>query len=90
MNLDQEYSDTMLSPQQTESVCGYTTGQHSWYECWLFGIIVDDTVGQLGGYWQPDGRIANGYYFPSEEDIEIEITCFSPPVQDAAYDARPI
>lgn len=80
----------IITPQQTESVCGLTTGQHLWYKAWLFGIIVDDEVQNLGSYWQPEGRVANGYYFPEPDDVELEVTCFNPPTVDTAWDARPI
>lgn len=82
--------DTLLTPQQTESVCGFTTGQHLWRDAWLFGIIVDDSAVALGGYYKPDGVKANGYYFPDPEDVSIEVTVFNPPTVSIAYDARPV
>lgn len=82
--------DSIATPQQTESVCGFTTGEHLWRDAWLFGIIVDDDVQQLGGYWKPEGTIANGYYFPDPEDVTIEVTVFNPPTVNVAHDARPV
>ncbi len=76
---------------ERSSGVGYTTGEHLWYEAWLYGIIVDDVVSQLGSSWQPNGCIENGYYFPEAEDAEYPIISIdSPPVVDTAWDAAPI
>ena len=84
--LDLDY----CTPRDTEYLCGFTTGEHLWRDAWLYGIIVDDGVRSLGGYWKPEGRIANGYYFPDPEDVSIEVTVFNPPTVNLAYDARPV
>ena len=73
---------------------GLTTGEYLWDTLWRFGLVEDkDVVSQrsCGDLWRPDGRIANGYYIPDDEDSEVSLVSIdSPPVVDTAWDARPI
>ncbi len=68
---------------------GMVTGEHLWRRLWLFGLIEDtDVVSQrsCGDLWRPEGRIANGYYIPDDEDTEVSID--NPP--NGVWDARTI
>lgn len=68
---------------------GMVTGYHIWHRLWLFGLIEDEDVVKqrsCGDLWRPDGRVANGYYIPDDDDTEISID--NPP--QGVYDARPI
>ena len=71
------------------SPVGLVTGEHVWYRLWLFGLVESsDVVRQrsCGDLWRPDGRIANGYYIPDDDDTMVSID--NPP--QGVHDARPI
>ncbi len=69
---------------------GLVTGEHIWKELWLFGLIEDDAVTDLGCLWQPDGHIENGYYLPDDHDTEYQCIDIDHPPSEGAWDARPI
>lgn len=94
------FGSSILLPQpdevgveDIESVNGLVTGQHVWYKLWLFGIVVDNDVTlqrSCGDLWRPDGKIANGYYVPDDEDSELSLIDIDhPPTVDVAWDSRP-
>ena len=66
------------------------TGEHVWHELWLFGLIEDDAVTDLGCLWQPEGHIENGYYFPDDLDTEYPIIDIDNPPMQGAWDAIPV
>jgi hypothetical protein len=61
---------------EVERMVGFTTGEHLWDAMWRFGLVEDKDVVQqrnCGNLWRPDGRIANGYYVPDDDDTEVSL-----------------
>ena len=68
---------------EVERMVGFTTGEHLWDTMWRFGLVEDKDVVQqrsCGNLWRPDGRIANGYYVPDDDDTEVSLVT----LEDAA------
>jgi hypothetical protein len=86
-------SDVVIPPHSDEvrECGGYTTGEYLWDTLWRFGIVVDNDVASqrsCGDLWRPDGRIANGYYVPDDEDTSIEVYSIDNPPPKVDWSAK--
>lgn len=91
------FGSDVVIPQPVEdgvedisSPVGLVTGEHIWDMLWRFGIVVDNDVQRqrsCGDLWRPDGRIANGYYIPDDEDTEYPCYSIDSPPPKVAWDA---
>lgn len=82
---------TVSIDDECEALMGFVTSEYLWYSAWLFGVIVDDDVTNLGCLWQPDGVIAFGYYVPDDYDTTFQVvTIDQPPTEAEAWDAKPV
>ena len=59
----------MITLQDCANVVGYVTGEPIWDAIQLYSVILDDDL---------------GYYFPSEEDVSLNISDWDPlPFEEA-------
>jgi hypothetical protein len=84
-----------IEDEWLEALMGFITSSHLWDAMWRFGIVLDDDaakVVRLGSYWRPDGGLLDTrYYVP--DDYDTTVSCIDidhPPMEDAAWDARPV